>query len=249
MSLRSTLFNVYWGLRRVIAPGVKYSQATYEEFLTRYVTSDTAWIDIGCGHSLLPSWRATEEKQLVDRCKVLVGIDYDLPSLKAHPTIRWRVRGDVATLPFKNASFDLVTANMVVEHLDRPEDQFAEISRILKPNGLFLFHTPNAKGYGVVVSRLLPDAVKNRLALLLQGREEHDVFKTHYRANTEQQVTALAGASGFRVAQVNMFVSDAILAMIPPLAALELVWLRLLMTAPFRPFRTNMITVLQKTGE
>jgi SAM-dependent methyltransferase len=249
MNLRSALFHVYWGLRRVIAPGVKYSQATYEEFLTRYVNRDTRWIDIGCGHSLLPSWRSNEEKALVERCKVLVGIDYDLPSLKAHPTIRWRVRGDVTKLPFKAASFDLVTANMVVEHLDRPEDQFAEIRRILKPDGLFLFHTPNALGYGVLIGRFVPEWLKGKLIYVLQGRAEHDVFKTHYRANTEKQVVALAGASGFRVSTINMFVSDAILGMIPPLAALELLWLRILMTAPFRPFRTNMITVLQKVAE
>ena len=246
MSLRSALFNVYWGLRRVIAPGVKYSQATYEEFLTRHVAPGAEWIDIGCGHSLLPDWRSEAEQQLVSRSKVLVGMDYDLPSLQAHPTIRWKVRGDVSRLPFRAGSFDLVTANMVVEHLDRPADQFAEISRILKPNGLFLFHTPNARGYGVRVSRLLPDRVKGKLAYLLQGREEHDVFKTHYKANTEQQVAALADANGFHVSSVHLFVSDAILALVPPLALFELVWLRILMTAPFRPFRTNLIAVLQK---
>jgi SAM-dependent methyltransferase len=142
------------------------------------------------------------------------------------------VRGDVATLPFKNGCFDLVTANMVVEHLDRPDRQFQEINRILSPNGLFLFHTPNALGYGVMIARLVPEWLKGKLIYLLQGRQEEDVFKVFYRANTEKRVTELASASGFKVAKVDLFI--------------ELLWLRLLMTRPFRPFRTNMIAVLQK---
>jgi SAM-dependent methyltransferase len=249
MNLRDVLFKTYWRIRKTIAPTLRYSQYTYEEFLRQYVGGESRWIDIGCGHSLLPSWRSAEERQLVNRCKVLVGIDYDLPSLEQHPTLRWKVRGDVTKLPFRDASFDLVTANMVVEHLDRPELQFREISRLLKPRGLFLFHTPNAHGYGVVVGRLLPDALKRRLALLLQGRKQEDVFETYYRANTESEIRALAQASGFTVAAVELFVADAIFAMIPPIAVLELLWLRLLMTRPFRPFRTNIITVLQKAGD
>ncbi|HET7218519.1 MAG TPA: class I SAM-dependent methyltransferase [Vicinamibacterales bacterium] len=249
MDLRSTLFKLYWRMRRAIAPSLRYSQYTYEESLRRHVAPETRWIDIGCGHSILPSWRANEERQLVQQCRVLVGIDYDLPSLQAHPSIQWRVRGDVTKLPFQNAAFDLVTANMVVEHLDSPEAQFREVSRLLRPKGLFLFHTPNALGYGVMLGRLLPDAVKRRLARVLQGREAHDVFETYYRANTEARIRELASASGFTVATVDIFVADAVFAMIPPLAFLELLWLRLLMTRPFRQFRTNIITVLQKAPE
>jgi SAM-dependent methyltransferase len=249
MDLRAGLFKLYWRIRKTVAPTLRYSQYTYEESLNRYVTGDSRWIDIGCGRSLLPSWRADEERRLVQRCKVLVGIDYDLPSLKLHPTIQWKVRGDVTKLPFRDASFDLVTANMVVEHLDRPEEQFQEISRLLRPRGLFLFHTPNALGYGVVAGRLLPDWLKQRLARVLQGRKQEDVFETYYRANTESRIRALADASGFKVANVEIFVADAIFAMIPPLAVLELLWLRLLMTRPFRSYRTNIITVLQKAAD
>jgi ubiquinone/menaquinone biosynthesis C-methylase UbiE len=246
MSIRATLFRLYWALRRVIAPGLRFSQVTYEEALRNHVAPGIRWIDIGCGRSLLPSWRAEEEVQLVKTCKVLVGIDYDLPSLKMHPSIRWKVRADVGALPFKSGCFDLVTANMVVEHLDRPSRQFQEVNRILSPQGRFLFHTPNALGYGVIVSRLVPEWLKRKLALVLQGRKDEDVFKTFYRANTEKQLTELAGGSGFKIARIDLFNSDAILGMIPPLAFFELLWLRLLMTRPFRPFRTNMIALLQK---
>ena len=248
MSLRTRLSNIYWTIRRTIAPTLRFSQYSYEESLKRYVTSSVEWVEIGCGHSILPRWRANEELQLVKTCKAIFGIDYDLLSLKAHRNITKKLRGDVTKLPFRSEAFDLVTANMVVEHLDNPNEQFREISRVLRPKGVFLFHTPNAYGYGVILSKFVPEWLKGKLIYLLEGREEHDVFPTHYKANTESQVKALAQANGFEIVQLDLIATDAIFAMIPPLAALELLWIRILMTQPFRNLRTNMIVALRKAA-
>ena len=135
---------------------------------------------------------------------------------------------------------------MVVEHLHDPDVQFREIQRILRPKGIFLFHTPNAYGYGVILSRLVPEALKGKLIYLVEGREEHDVFETHYAANTEKAIRALAERSGFEVIEMHLLVTDAIFAMFPPLALLELLWIRLLMAGPFRSFRTNIIVALRR---
>jgi len=248
MSLRTRLFNIYWTLRRAIAPSLRYSQYWYEEALKRYVGPSVEWVEIGCGHAILPSWRANEERQLVKNCKAIFGIDYDLFSLKAHPNISKKLRGDVTKLPFRSEAFDLVTANMVVEHLDKPDEQFREISRILKPKGVFLFHTPNAYGYGVILSKFVPERLKGKLIYLLEGRQEHDVFPTHYKANTEAQVKALAQANGFEVLQLDLIPTDAIFAMLPPLAILELIWIRVLMTDLMRGYRTNLIVALRKSS-
>lgn len=248
MALRSRLFNVYWTIRRLIAPSLKYSQYTYEAILKRYVNPSVDWIEMGCGHSVLPSWRQMEEQQLIKNCRTIFGIDYDLHSLKAHSTISKKLRGDITKLPFTSQSCDLVTANMVVEHLDNPDFQFREIHRILKPKGIFLFHTPNAYGYGVILSRLVPEALKGKLIHLIEGREEHDVFPTHYAANTENKIRTLAEKTGFEVVEIHLLVTDAIFAMITPLALLELLWIRLLMAGPFRNLRTNMIVALRKVG-
>ncbi len=246
MSVRTRLLNIYWTLRRAIAPNLRYSQSWYEEALKRYVTSSVEWVEIGCGHSILPSWRVNEELPLVKTWKARFGIDYDLLSLKAHRNIKKKLRGDVTKLPFISEAFDLVTANMVVEHLDNPDDQFREISRILRPKGIFLFHTPNAYGYGVILAKFVPEWLKGKLIYLLEGREEQDIFPTHYKANTEAQVKMLAQANGFEVLQLDLIATDAIFAMVPPIAALELLWIKVLMTKPFRSLRTNMIVALRK---
>src|SRR4051812_1010754 len=139
--MRMKLFNVYWKMRGVIAPRLKHSQELYEEVLKTYAGEQTRWLDLGCGHHVLPPWREEEEQRLIANCGMIVGMDYDLPSLRKHRSISRKVRGDINHLPFKNDYFDLVTANMVVEHLASPDVQFREVGRILKPGGTFLFHT------------------------------------------------------------------------------------------------------------
>ncbi|HMF58364.1 MAG TPA: class I SAM-dependent methyltransferase, partial [Pyrinomonadaceae bacterium] len=141
MKMRRAMFGIYWKARDVIAPTLVFSQQIYEQVLGDYVTPETDWLDLGCGWKILPDWREQVERSLVARCKSVVGIDYDMLSLGKHRTISRRVRGDITRLPFCDASFDLVTANMVVEHLDAPAVQFAEVHRILRPGGIFIFHT------------------------------------------------------------------------------------------------------------
>ena len=55
---RLKLYRLYWRAERLIAPGIKYSQEEYEEELFRRLKPDVTWLDLGCGRSLLPSWRA-----------------------------------------------------------------------------------------------------------------------------------------------------------------------------------------------
>lgn len=249
MFLRKNLHEVYWKMERLIAPSLRYSQYEYEEVLDAHVTTGLRWLDLGCGHHLLPPWRFEQEKRLIGKCSLVVGIDADWTSLTKHRTISLAVLGNISTLPFKDDSFDLVTANMVVEHLGEPALQFREVNRILRAGGLFIFHTPNARGYATKLARVIPDGVKSALIGLLQGRAAEDVFKTHYRANTRAGVTRLADATGFRVLEIKSIVSSAETAVIPPLAALELVWIRLLQTERLREFRTNLIVTLQKRTE
>lgn len=246
--MRRKLFEIYWKIRSVITPTLRHSQSIYEDVLKSHVKQEMKWLDLGCGHQLLPFWREEEEERLVASCGMVVGMDYDLPSLIKHRTISLRVRGDINTLPFKDSYFDLVTANMVVEHLAAPANQFREINRILKPGGTFLFHTPNAVGYPSIMTKLTPENLKHKLIYLLDGRKEEDVFETHYKANTRNQITSLAGMTGFEVRKIKMTVSDAVFALVPPVAIPELVYIRMLMMRRFETWRPDIIATLRKNG-
>jgi SAM-dependent methyltransferase len=249
MGLKNTAVGLTVAMQRRLVPELRYSQTQFEERLREYVPGATSWLDVGCGHQLLPPWREEAEEALVASCPLVVGIDYDFESLKKHRTFDHVLRGDVSALPFPDASFDLVTANMVVEHLSDPGQQFREIARVLRPNGVFLFHTPNALSYPVRVSRRLPDAVKRRLALLLEGRAEEDVFPTFYRANDADALHEIAAGSGLAVEAIHFTGSMPVTSVIPPLAAVELLWLRQLMRRPaLAKYRQTIICAMRRVA-
>ena len=170
----------------------------------------------------------------------------DFQALKKHPNISSKVVADIGRLPFSDSQFDLATANMVVEHLECPLVQFAEVNRVLVKGGCFIFHTPNLRGYVTKIARLVPNGFKARLANLIEQRAEADVYRTHYQANTVDTIQSLAKASGFEVAEINLTASTAALAVLPPLFVPELLWIRLLLTKRFRNLRTNIIARLRK---
>jgi len=246
MEIRKLFHKIYLGIEGFITPTLKYSQYLYEDILKSYVNPDMKWLDLGCGHQILPSWRSREEKYLANNCKKLVGIDYDLSSLRNHRNMPIRIRGDIGKLPLKDKSFDFVSANMVVEHLDRPDGQFKEIGRVLKPGGHFVFHTPNIVGYTAIMGRLVPRLFKDKLIFLFERREEKDVFNTYYKANSRRAIYELAKTSGFEVVKIKMIVSLPQFVIIPPLVLLELIWIRVLMTKRLNSLRTNIIAVLRK---
>lgn len=64
-------------------------------------------------------------------------------TLARRTNIRWIVFDDMTKSALKSASFDLVVAVEVLEHIEKDGDFVAEVARILKPNGAFLMTTPN----------------------------------------------------------------------------------------------------------
>ena len=246
MTIRNSCLRFYLTMRRRITPTLTHAQDAYAEALKQHVDRDITWLDVGCGHQVLPDWLAADEQLLVRRCGMVVGVDASFPSVREHQTVERRVVANISQLPFPDGRFDLVTANMVVEHLEDPVSHFRELSRVLKPSGVCLLLTPNAHGYPTILARRIPDALKRRLVRLLDGRSECDVFRTFYRANTPEQLREVADASDLHVSELALVTTEAVGAVIPPVAIMELLWIRLLMTTPFRQLRPNLLAALRK---
>jgi len=244
MGVRNWLYRLYWGMERAF--GVKFAPHPYEDALDQSIGPTTRWLDVGCGHQAIDTWRGEQETALVRRAVTCIGLDAYVPALRRHRSMTRLVAGTVSRLPFPAGSFDIVTANMVVEHLDAPQAQFLEVARVLAAGGKFVFVTPNRSGYTVRLVRLVPEAWRPRLALWLHGRQPEDVFPTHYRANTERDVRALAAAAGLEVLEIRYLLSWAFFGMVPPLAALELALMRLLMRPSLAAWRPRMLAMLRK---
>ena len=240
------LYGMYEATQRVLAPRLRCSQWWYEENLCHIVNVQTRWLDAGCGHQVLPYRRLAAERELVGRAARVTGVDSDPKAIARHRSITDLHVGTLDKLPFADGAFDLVSANMVVEHLANPVAVFREVFRVLAPGGIFLFHTPNLRSYLIAVARWLPDWIKRAAAQLLEGRKSEDVYPTHYRCNSEHDITEIARATGLEVASIRWVATDAQFALVFPLAILELLWIRTTMRGGMSSHRTNIIVTLRR---
>lgn len=247
-AIRDRLYAWSGRLQHRITPGLPYSQTVFERSLFSYAANARRWLDLGCGHRLLPEWRGESEAELVRKPQLLVGLDADFPALRRHRSIEHRCLGDISALPFPDRSFDLVTANMVVEHLADPGAQFREVARVLMPGGLFVFHTPNARSYVTMLARMLPDGVKRTLAGVMEGRTAADVYPTYYRANRASSIERVAAQSGMSVQAMEFVLSSPAFSVFPPLLMAELLWIRQLQRRPaLESYRHTLICALRRS--
>ena len=98
-------------------------------------------LDVGCGGGFLSN-HLSQVGFEVD------GLDASAESLvvaaRRDPTGNVRyTRGDALSLPFANESFEVVCAMDFLEHVEDPTRVVAEAARVLRPRGLFFFHTFN----------------------------------------------------------------------------------------------------------
>jgi SAM-dependent methyltransferase len=233
--------------RETIVPTLRNSNWTYREVLDDVATCER-WLDLGCGHQLLPDWMPDGRQAaaaIAARTRLLVGIDADRVAIARHETLSRRAAGDIGRLPFRDGSFDLVTANMVVEHVDDPAALLAEVRRVLRPGGRFLLHTPNRNFYQIWLSLWIPGPLRRQAASFLESRPLDDVYPTHYRLNTAGTIAALAGRAGFDVERTIALNSGLAMKRFPPLAVAELLVIRLLQSPALAWARSNLIVLLR----
>jgi ubiquinone/menaquinone biosynthesis C-methylase UbiE len=219
----------------------------YASVLREFYPARPSWLDVGCGHEIFGDWLPSGS-DLVQRSQMIVGLDYDLGSLKANQLITNRIVGDICALPCREGSFDLITANMVMEHVADPVKALSGIERLLKPNGLFIFHTPNYWHYSAFIPSLVPQGLKNNLVEFAEGREENDVFPTFYRFNDVVAIERTARDAGLAIRKFDKLScswSGAIM-LLGPFVVFELLFRRLTRWKRLENFRANFVVVLQK---
>lgn len=102
-------------------------------FIEKHILKDAPILDIGAYASELLC-----ALHRLDYCR-LTGIDLD-PRVKLMPhvgTIHYEV-SDFMNAPFKNESFEAITAISVIEHGFDSQSLLSEVSRLLRPGGYFI---------------------------------------------------------------------------------------------------------------
>ena len=121
-------FSQYW-----------WSNRYFARLARRYGARHGRVLELGCGMGHLLSWLGSSYQ--------VYGADINpwaLSQAKRNvPQGNFVLLSGDATYTFPTATFDILIAKHVVEHLRQPERAIAEMSRVLKLGGLLILATPN----------------------------------------------------------------------------------------------------------
>lgn len=121
-------FSMYWFARRYYAALVRH-----------FAPKSGRLLEMGCGLGDLLGLLQDDYQ-----CVGIDLIDYSIAQTKRNaPKAEAFVHSADDLSIFKDGEFSAVVALHLVEHLPNPENTVSEVYRILKPNGVFLFATPN----------------------------------------------------------------------------------------------------------
>lgn len=234
-----------------------------EAYLDRYYRSRANWIDgttefhemirrqLGSAREILelgpgPQNRTTD---FLASHYVVDGLDVDEDS-RTNPALRQAYVYQGGAWPVADASYDAIVANYVLEHLDRPAETMAEVARVLRPGGTFVFRTPNFLYYVSLVSWMTPHwfhkLVANRLRKL--PADHHDPYPTCYRMNRRGTLRSLARGAGLEPVELTTIEKEPSYGMASRVLFLTFMAYERLVNSCncFAPFRANILGAIRK---
>jgi SAM-dependent methyltransferase len=152
-----------------------------ERTILEYIGPDAAVLDIGCGR------QAPNLMKLKGRARTLIGIDTVDFEVSA-PDLALLNESAFDMTSIASGTVDVAYSRSVMEHLDTVDAAYAEIHRVLKPSGKYIFLTPNFWDYTSLISYVIPNFLHGKLMKFVEGRTERDTFPTFYRSNTYYRI-------------------------------------------------------------
>jgi len=154
------LADEWWPPRGAFAM-LRWIAAARRRLIPLATRTEALLLDIACGGGLLaPVVAPTGHRH--------VGVDLSLPALaQARGRGVVAIRADALRLPFRDASFDVVVAGELLEHVSPMSAAVAEACRVLRPGGTLVVDTIAATRWGrfsaVTIGERLPAGPPRRL--------------------------------------------------------------------------------------
>ncbi|MCY2952917.1 MAG: class I SAM-dependent methyltransferase [Planctomycetota bacterium] len=204
-------------------PQAPHDDLTFEELGARYnymMTSDRARVfvrlllkelsnrehpvralDIGCGEGISESKKNQVEYLRVVRAHVdeLWAIEPDPNVNPSHGLLDVLQHSTMETAKLPENAFDVVYSYFVMEHVPDPTVFLQAAYRCLKPGGVYLFMTPNARHYFTMIARTLKAMWLDELVLraVTRGASEDYHYPVMYRCNSQRRLSKYGARAGF----------------------------------------------------
>jgi len=179
-------------------PHYRPAHEVYLDYVKRSVGPGARVLHLGAGRDSVGVAAQLAETQIVSG-------DLCFEGLSKNPNrLRIVLNGD--QLPFRSRSYTAVICEHVFEHLEHPEQVFAESYRVLMEGGVLIFVCPNRFSYIALVGSLTTHRCHVWLKRLITDTADEDTFPTHYRANSRGRLRTLADRAGFVIERLESFV-------------------------------------------
>lgn len=170
----------------------------FHKLIQRHLQPTAGVLELGSGSS-------NRTTALLAQCSAFVdGIDID-PEIETNEALRRRVVYDGRQFPIADNSYDAVVTDYVLEHVEDPVAVLGEVTRVLKPHGVFLFRTPNLYHYVSLASYLSPHWLHVAIARYVRATPDAvEPYPTFYRLNTNKQIRRLCDQASLSAVEVQM---------------------------------------------
>jgi SAM-dependent methyltransferase len=171
----------------------RYARQMQDEFFARarpLLVPGVAVLDVGAGRhpTIAPANRPPD-------CRY-VGLDIEAEEIEAAGPNAYdeSIVGDITEPTGREGEFDLVLSWQVLEHVSPLGAAFENLRSSLRPGGTMLAQLTGSNAGFAVLGRLMPHALRVRLATRLLGHEEEEKFPTRYDRSSHRALERLLSA-------------------------------------------------------